>query len=374
MSRVSSFLLLAVVMSQTSASETPPPKSFGTTQAGESVELYTLRSDAGLVARIMTYGATLVELHAPDAGGTTADVILGFDDVAGYESDDNAFFGCTTGRVCNRIANARFTLDGKEYRLAANDGPNHLHGGTTRSLDKVIWAATAFAKDDRQGVTFRYTSPDGEEGYPGTLRVEVTYSVAAGANQLMIEYRASSDRRTPVNLTNHTYFNLSGAGSETVLDHELRLNANTYTPVDDTLIPTGNVASVAGGPLDFRRPYVIGDRIEQLIGTATIGYDHNFVLNDGNDSELRTAALLKDPHSGRVLKVLTTEPAIQFYSGNFLNGQQGKGGRSYAQRSALCLETQHYPDSVNQPQFPSTILEPDDEFRSTTVLEFSAAE
>ena len=365
------FLLFITSGPATAADDVPASATFGTARSGDKVEIYSLSSSSGLAARVMTFGATLVELHVPDAGGNTDDVILGFDDVAGYESKANGYFGCTTGRVCNRIAGGSFSLNGKTYQLAVNNGPNHLHGGVERSLDKVIWNAEPFASDTSSGVVFRYNSPDGEEGYPGNLKVAVTYSVASDANTLRIDYMATTDRATPVNLTNHAYFNLSGAGNSTVLNHALQLNADRYTPVDDTLIPTGAVVPVAGTSLDFRSAHVIGDRIATLIDTPALGYDHNFVLNAGPAGQLRTAAILTDPDSGRRLNIRTTEPAVQFYSGNFLSGQKGKGGRTYGLRSALCLETQHYPDSVNRPEFPTTILEPGQEFRSSTVLEFS---
>ncbi len=373
MSRIFVCLLLVISVSDTVVADVPAPKPFGITKSGDAVELYTLRSGSGLIAHVMTYGATLVELQVPDADGTADDVILGFDDVSGYESSANAYFGCTTGRVCNRIGNASFTLNGKKYDLAANDGPNHLHGGVERSLDKVIWKAESFADDSGSRIVFRYRSSDGEEGYPGNLDVTVTYSMASSANTLRIDYRATTDQATPVNLTNHAYFNLSGAGSSTVLNHVLQLNADRYTPVDDALVPTGAVVPVAGTPLDFRRPHVIGDRIASLIETSALGYDHNFVLNTVAAGELKTAAVLTDPDSRRRLQIRTTEPAVQLYSGNFLSGQKGKGEHTYALRSALCLETQHYPDSVNRPEFPTTILQPGQEFQSSTVLEFSTS-
>jgi len=351
----------------------PVAEPFGRIRSGEEASIFTLTSEAGLVVRVSDFGATLVELHAPDASGKTDDVVLGFDDVAGYESSDNQYFGCTAGRVCNRIANARFTLNGKEYNLAANDGVNHLHGGETRSLDKVIWAAEPFETENQRGVVFSYTSPDGEEGYPGNLTIRTTYSLMSQSNQLRIDFLATTDMATPVNITNHAYFNLAGAGSATVLDHLLQLNADHYTPVDDTLIPTGEVLSVQNTPLDFRTSHVIGDRIEQLIGTAALGYDHNFVLNEPvGGSATRLAAILADPESGRRLTIHTSQPAVQFYSGNFLKGQKGKGERVYPLRSAMCLETQFNPDSVNQPAFPSIILQPNQEWRAQTTLEFSA--
>ncbi len=354
-----------------SKAETPKSADFGKTKDGAAVEIFTLKNDMGLVAKVMTRGATLVQLHTPDKSGKSDDVILGFDDVAGYESDQNQYFGCTTGRVCNRIAKGRFMLEGKEYTLAINNEPNHLHGGTERSLDKVIWKARPFQNERGQGVTFSYSSPDGEEGYPGKLDVKVTYLILKDANSLSIRYEATTDKATPVNLTNHAYFNLGGHGSDTVLNHTLRLFAERYTPVDDTLIPTGEIKSVAGSPLDLRKPVKIGKGIGELVGTAALGYDHNFVLDPLEDGKkMRTAAVLSDKESGRTLRILTTEPGIQFYSGNFLMGQTGKAGKTYAHQSACCLETQHFPDSVNQKDFPNTILKPGETFTSQTILTF----
>jgi aldose 1-epimerase len=364
---VLSTFLLAVVCTVAIGQE-----PFGKTKDGESVEIYTLKSSKGLVAKIMTRGATLVQLHVPDKDGNSADVINGFDSVTGYESEDNQYFGCTTGRVCNRIAKGKFTLDGKEHTLAINNEPNHLHGGSERSLDKVIWKARPFSNERGSGVRFSYTSPDGEEGYPGKLDVTVVFSVPKDANRLLISYRATTDKATPVNLTNHAYFNLAGAGSDTVLDHALRLNADKYTPTDDTLIPTGKIESVEGTPVDFRKATRIGKRIDSLTETAALGYDHNFVLNKPEgDAKLNFAASLFDRGSRRRLRISTTEPGIQFYSGNFLKGQKGKDGKVYAHRAALCLETQHFPDSVNQQEFPSTILKPGETYRSMTQYAFS---
>lgn len=349
----------------------PVSEPFGMTKDGEAVEIYTIENNKGLTAKIMTRGATLVQLHVPDKEGNSADVILGFDDIAGYESEDNQYFGCTTGRVCNRIAAGKFTLEGTEYTLAINNEPNHLHGGVERSLDKVIWQAKPFSNKKGQGVKFSYTSPDGEEGYPGNLSITVSYFVPHAANAISISYTATTDKATPVNLTNHAYFNLAGEGSKTVLQHQLRLNADNYTPTDDSLIPTGEIASVEGTDLDFRKRVRIGKRIESVGETAAIGYDHNFVLNERKEEARKTfAALLVEPKSGRTMRVLTTEPAIQFYSGNFLKGQAGKGGKIYAHRSAVCLETQHYPDSVNHEEFPTTILEPGAEYKSSTIYQF----
>jgi len=341
--------------------------NFGKTADGSPVEVWTLKNKHGMVARIMTLGATLTELHVPDKKGKTADVVLGFDDVAGYQSDANQYFGCTTGRVANRIAKGKFTLDGKDYTLAVNNGPHHLHGGTKRSLDKVVWKATALK--GANGVAFQYDSPDGEEGYPGKLALKVTYTLT-DANEVRIDYTGTTDKATPVNLTNHSYFNLSGAGSPTVLDHELTVAADRYTPSDDLLIPTGKLAPVAGTPLDFAKFTRIGDRIEKYTKTGYLGYDHNLVLTKPDVKV--PAAKLRDPASGRVLTVYTDQPAVQIYSSNFLKGQKGKGGKEYKHRSALCLETQHFPDSVNQPDFPSIILKPGQTYKHTCVYAFSA--
>ena len=328
-----------------------------------------------MIAKVATYGATLVELHIPDKDGSFVDVLNGFDDVSGYEGDDNQYFGCTTGRVCNRIAKGKFSLDGTEYALATNNDPNHLHGGGDKALSKQVWKAEPAS--DAQAVTFSLTSPGGEEGYPGNLSMKVTYTLTDD-NELRIDYEATTDKATPVNLTNHAYFNLGGAGSGTVLDHELTLNADNYTPTDDTLIPTGKIEPVEGTPLDFRKTHTIGDRVLDKGATKTDdcktapkGYDHNFVLN-GKAGEQRLAGRLKDPKSGRVMEIYTDQPGIQFYSGNFLKGQTGKGGKTYPFRGAVCLETQHYPDSVNHDNFPNTILKPGETYKTSTVHKFSA--
>jgi len=344
--------------------------------------LWTLRNENGLVAKVTDYGATLVEMHVPDKGGRYADVVNGFDSVAGYQGEDNQYFGCTTGRVCNRIAKGKFKLNGKEYSLLINNEPNHLHGGGDGALSKVMWRGTSFASREGQGVIFSYTSPDGEEGYPGTLVILVTYTLTHG-DELRIEYEAKidgGDQSTPVNLTNHAYWNLAGAGSGTVLNHLLTLNADKYTVSDDTLIPTGEIADVAGTSLDFRKLHIIGDRIPdrdasntEECKTGAKGYDHNFVLN-GKSGEMRLAATLKDPASGRVLEIHTVEPGIQFYSGNFLKGQTGKGGKTYPFRGAVCLETQHFPDSVNHTNFPSTVLKPGETYRTSTIHKFRVEE
>jgi aldose 1-epimerase len=343
-------------------------KPFGKTADGEAVDEFVLTNAHGLTVSVISRGATIRQILAKDRDGKVADIVNGFDDVAGYEGEGNQYFGCTTGRVCNRIAKGKFTLDGKEYTLAANNEPNHLHGGVKRSLDKVVWKGRIIEPKKGVGAAFSYTSPDGEEGYPGKLKVSVRY-VLTDDNKLTIRYSATTDAATPVNLTNHAYFNLAGAGSPTVLDHKLQLEADQYTPTDETLIPTGKLADVEGTVLDFRKSTRIGDRIEELTDTAALGYDHNYVLRNQTGKNA-LAATLKDPSSGRVLKIYTQEPGIQFYSGNFLNGQKGKGGKAYAHRAALCLEDQHYPDSVNQPSFPSTILKPGDKYTKATVYEF----
>jgi aldose 1-epimerase len=361
----------AFLMTSVVSGAEPVSEPFGTTKDGQAVELYTLKNNTGLVAKVMTRGATLVQLHVPDKDGKAADVILGFDDVTGYESEDNQYFGCTTGRVCNRIAKGKFILEGKEYTLAINNEPNHLHGGLDKSLDKLVWKTNPYSNEKGQGVKFTVTSPDGDEGYPGTLEITVSYYVPNDTNSISISYTATTDKATPVNLTNHAYFNLAGEGSETVLNHSLRINADNYTVSDDTMIPTGEIAPVEGTDLDFRKRTVIGKRIESIGKTAAIGYDHNFVLNPREEGKTMTlAAILVEKESGRRMRVMTTEPGIQFYSGNFLKGQKGKGGKVYTHRSALCLETQHYPDSVNHENFPTTILKPGEKYESKTTYAF----
>ncbi len=365
-----SFMALVAIAVTTSSASAVEVSMFGKTKGGEDVHEYVLKNDCGMTVSLISRGATIRQIIVPDRDGKAADVVNGFDDVAGYEGEGNQYFGNATGRVCNRIAKGKFTLDGKEYSLAINNDPNHLHGGAERSLDKVVWKGKVVETDNTEIVIFRYTSPDGEEGYPGKLSIQINYVLAKNRNELRVYYRAETDKATPVNLTNHAYFNLGGAGSATVIDHELKLEADKYTPTDDTLIPTGEIADVAGTPLDFRKSTRIGDRIEKLTDTAALGYDHNFVLNN-QSGELALAATLRDPKSGRVLEVHTTEPGIQFYSGNFLMGQKGKGGKTYAHRSACCLEDQHYPDSVNHANFPSTILKPGKTYMKEAVYSFS---
>lgn len=345
--------------------------AFGKTSDGKTVDLFTLTNAGGMEMRVITFGGTILSLRAPDRNGQLDDIVLGFEDVAGYETK-SPYFGAIIGRSANRIARGRFTLDGKVYQLATNNGPNHLHGGV-RGLDKVVWQAAEVNERDRAGVVFTYTSPDGEEGYPGTVHAQVTYMLTNG-NELLIDYEASADKATPLNLTHHSYFNLAGDGKRDVLGHQMTINAETFTPIDPTGIPTGAIVPVAGTPFDFRTPTEIGARInnadEQL--KNGIGYDHNFVLKRTAPG-LVEAARVVEPVTGRILEILTTEPGIQFYSGNFLDGTiTGKSGRIYNHRFGFCLEPQHFPDSPNRPEFPSTIVRPGQTYRSQTVFRFSA--
>lgn len=340
---------------------------FGTALDGEAVDLITLTNARGVELRAMTYGAIIVSLKVPDRAGTLGDVVLGYDSLAGYVKS-SPYFGAVVGRYGNRIAKGKFTLDGKSYTLAANNGPNALHGGL-KGFDKVVWSADTMRSPEGVGIRFRYVSTDGEEGYPGTLTTTVTYTLT-DSNEVHIAYEATTDQATPVNLTQHTYFNLAGQGD--ILAHVLTLNADRFTPVDSTLIPTGELAPVVGTPFDFIAPHAIGESIDGDHHQLKFGggYDHNFVLMRP-DAGLVLAAVLKDPLSGRTLEVRTTEPGVQFYTGNFLDSSlTGKGGVVYSHRTGLCLETQHYPDSPNQKAFPSTILRPAETYRSKTVWAF----
>lgn len=339
-------------------------QEFGKTEIGTPVEIYTLKSKSTEV-RIMTYGGIVVSLKVPDKSGKSSDVVLGYDTLDGYLSGNKAYLGAIVGRYANRIARGRFTLDGITYQLPTNDGPNALHGGTC-GFDKVVWKA----KQIPNGVELSHVSPDGDMGYPGTLTATVRYTLQE--NTLRIEYTGTSDKATVVNLTNHSYFNLHGQGNGTILDHELKINASHYTPVDPTLIPTGEIAAVEGTPFDFRKMTAIGARIngsdEQL--KRAKGYDDNWVLD--NDGKFAEAAELYDPSSGRVLQVWTDQPGIQFYTGNFLDGTiKGKNGNVYPYRSGMCLETQHYPDSPNQKSFPSAELSPGKTYHTVTEFRFS---
>jgi len=338
---------------------------------GHAVTLYTLTNKHRLQARIMDYGGVVVSLRVPDREGKLADVVLGFDTVAEYP-EKSQYFGCITGRYANRIAKGKFSLDGKEYTLATNNEPNHLHGGV-KGFNQYVWKGTAMETPDGPALKLVWSSPDGDEGYPGKLDCEVTYTLTQG-NALRIDYKAVTDKPTVLNLTNHSYWNLSGEGSATVLDHELTILADRYTPVDETSIPTGEVAPVEGTPLDFRKPTVVGARIGEDHGQLKngLGYDHNYVFKNVRDGKMIHMATLRDPKSGRIMDVDSTEPAIQFYTGNFLDGRTGKGGKPYAHRSALCLETQTFPDSPNRPSFPSPVLRPGQTYETTTIYTFSA--
>ena len=354
----------------------PSRARFGRTADGQPVELFTLTNAHGIEVRLTNYGGIITSLMTPDGSGRFDDIVLGYDSLNGY-LHDSPYFGAIVGRYGNRIAKGRFTLDGTTYRLAVNNGPNSLHGGV-RGFDKVVWTAEPFRSDGTEGVALEYTSADGEEGFPGTLRARVTYRLTDD-NRLIVDYQATSDKPTPVNLTQHSYWNLAGDGSRDILAHVLTINADSMTPVDTTLIPTGDISSVAGTPFDFRTPMPIGARIGLRQNTQIRyggGYDHNFVLNRGSAAadSLVHAAHVAEPSTGRTLDIFTTEPGIQFYSGNFLDGSiTGKAGHIYKYRYGLALETQHYPDSPNHPNFPSTILLPGQQYRSRTIFAFGVA-
>jgi aldose 1-epimerase len=366
-------ILFAVSSGDTARAADEKPKldkkPFGKTADGTDVDLYVLTNGKGVTAKIITYGGIVTELHVPDRDGKAGDVVLGFDDLKGYLAG-HPFFGAIVGRVANRIAKGRFTLDGKEYKLATNNGPNHLHGGI-KGFDKFVWKAEPVETKDGVGVKLSYVSKDGEEGYPGNLTCSVTYTLTT-KNDLRIDYTATTDKATPVNLSNHSYFNLAGHGAGDILGHEMYIQADEYTAVDDTLIPTGKFEPVKGNALDFlpQTPaFTIGKRIGELKGNPG-GYDHNFVLR--KNAKLDVAARAIEPKSGRVMEVWTTEPGVQFYTGNFLSGKdKGKGGAVYNKHAGFCLETQHYPDSVNHPNFPSVILKPGETYTQTTIYRFS---
>lgn len=341
---------------------------WGTTREGQAVDLYTLTNRNGLVAKLTTYGALLTALHVPDRNGKLADVVLGLDTLDDYLRG-HPNFGSTIGRVTNRIAKGKFTLDNKEYQLATNFGTNHLHGGKV-GFDKRVWKAGEKITDLGPSVRLTYLSPDGEEGYPGNVEVEVVYTLT-NSDELVIEYKATTDKATPINLTNHSYFNLAGAGNGTILNHELTVMADRYTPSDQEGVPTGEIAPVKGTALDFTKPMAIGARFDQLTGTPR-GYDQNYVLNNQDPGTLALAARVFEPTSGRVLEVLTTEPGVQLYTDNYSEGKlKGKGGIPYPRHSGFCLETQHFPDSVNHSNFPSTICRPGQTYRTKTVHRFS---
>jgi aldose 1-epimerase len=369
--------LLGAAMVGCAPEPAPAPKAesgisksvFGKTPEGQVGDLYTLKNANGMEVGITNYGGRVVSILVPDRNGKMADVVVGFDNLDGYLGT-NPYFGALIGRYGNRIAKAQFKLDGVVYKLAANNGPNALHGGL-KGFDKVFWTVRE-SSENPPALELTYVSKDGEEGYPGTLTVKVVYTLEAD-NALSIDYHATTDKDTVLNLTNHSYFNLAGQGSGDILKQVMLLNADKFTPVDATLIPTGELKSVEGTPFDFRKPTVIGARINDDNQQLKIagGYDHDFVLNRKGPG-LSLAARAYDPESGRELEVMTTQPGIQFYTGNFLDGTiHGKGGKVVTRRSAFCLETQHFPDSPNQPKFPSSELKPGETYQQTTIYKFS---
>ena len=351
---------------------------FGTTDQGAAVNVYTLKNAHGMEVRATSYGGIILSLKVPDRNGRFDDVVLGYDSLSDYQRA-SPYFGAIIGRYGNRIAGGRFTLDGRTYTLARNNGPNHLHGGL-KGFDKVVWDVAPFEHPDSVGLVFRYRSPDGEEGYPGTLQATVTYTLT-DRNELIFDYLGTTDRATPVNLTQHSYFNLAGDGKGDILGHVVTLNADHFTPVDSTLIPTGEIRAVAGTPFDFRTPTAIGARIAQDDEQLRYGrgYDHNFVLNKGGTggspgegAALTLAARVYEPSTGRVMEIYTTEPGMQFYTGNFLDGTlRGKHGVVYRHRYGFAMETQHFPDTPNKPDFPSTTLHPGEQYRSRTIYKFA---
>ena len=346
-------------------------KPFGKTPDGQPIDLYVLTNKNGVEAAITNYGGAVVSLKVPDRNGKFADVVLGYDSLDGYVND-KSYFGAIVGRYGNRIGHAQFSLDGKTYTLAKNNGENSLHGGI-KGFNKAVWAAKELPAKNGQSLELTYLSKDGEEGFPGNLHVRVVYTLT-DSNELKIEYSATTDKKTVVNLTNHTYFNLAGPGSGDILGHQLVIEADKFTPVDASLIPTGEFRDVQGTPLDFRKATAIGARIDQDDEQLKLGhgYDHNFVLRRAAGAPISLAARVAEPNTGRVLEVWTTEPGVQFYTGNFLDGTaRGKGGLTYARRSAFCLETQHFPDSPNQPKFPSVVLNPGEKYSTTTTYKFT---
>ncbi len=341
-------------------------EEFGKTPDGEPVNLYTIKNSNGIELKVSEFGATLVSLKVPDKAGNFADIILGFDNLEGY-INDAAYLGVTAGRYANRIAKGKFTLDGKEYTLATNDGENHLHGGI-KGFGKQVWKGEELKSNEGTGVEFTYLSKDGEEGYPGNLENTVKY-ILNDNNELKIVLKSKTDKATPVNLTNHAYFNLKGEGNGTILGHKLELNAKEYTPVDNGLIPTGEIKSTEGTPLDFPELEAIGSRIDKVDKKFSGGYDHNFIITK-SDEPLSIVCKVVEPESGRAMEIYATMPGAQFYSGNFLDGFKGKGGKAYNQHYGFCIEPQYYPDSPNKPNFPSCILNPGEERTETILYKF----
>jgi aldose 1-epimerase len=393
MTRALPVLLLAVAVGAAGAqAQKDPPKkaqtgpSFEETPYGElpvtdakgkksqaKISLYTLTNRNGVKVKATNYGGIITEIHVPDKDGKFADVALGFDTFAEYRKG-HPFFGANAGRCANRIAKGKFTLDGTEYKLATNNGPNHLHGGS-EGFDKKAWKSEPFMAAAGPGIKFQYTSPDKEEGYPGNLSVTMSYTLTDN-NELVIEYRATTDKPTVCNLAHHSYFNLAGHSSGDVLGHQVQILAKNYTPTDDTLIPTGKIEPVAGSPFDFTQPKAIGKDIKAT-GGKPVGYDQNFVLDKGSTERPELAARVTEPKSGRVLEVLTTEPGIQFYTGNFLDGSnKGKGGAVYNQHNGFCLEAQKFPDSINKPEWKeksNPVLRPGETYKQTTIYRFTVA-
>ena len=344
---------------------------FGVTKNGKAATLYTLRNANGVTAKITNYGGIVASLTAPDRNGKFADIVLGYDNLAGY-INKTPYFGCIVGRYGNRIAKGKFTLDGQTYCLVTNNGPNALHGGIV-GFDKVLWKARPFESATGPALELCYVSKDGEEGYPGTLSVKAVYTLTAD-NGLRLDYTATTDKATVVNLTQHSYFNLAGQGSGDILGHQVVINADAFTPVDSTLITTGEIRPVSGTPFDFTKPHAIGERVNQPDAQLKFGggYDHNWILNRGFDKQLSLAATVTEPKSGRVLEVWTTEPGLQFYCGNFLDGSiTGKSGKVYQHRYAFCMEPQHYPDSPNKALFPSVVLRPGDTYTHTLIYKLT---
>jgi aldose 1-epimerase len=362
-------VLLSSISAAAKQSRGVKKRSFGHMPDGQRVYLYTLTNDHDMEVVISNYGGIIVSIKAPDKNGRASDVVLGFDDLKGY-LHNTPYFGALVGRYANRIANGRLSLNGREYSLTQNDGPNSLHGGG-QGFDTRVWQAQEGANAEGQQLRLHYISKDGEEGYPGEVSVDVIYTLT-NHNELRLDYSATTDKDTVINLTSHPYFNLAGQGEGDILSHELILYARRFTPVDQALIPTGELREVAGTAFDFRQPRAVGAHINDEDPQLKLarGYDHNFVL-DNTKGELALAARLMEPSSGRVLEVLTTEPGIQFYSGNFLDGAITGKRKVYKHRYGLCLEPQHYPDSPNHPGFPSTLLKPGQQYRSTTVFRFS---